>query len=160
MGDTSDPLLSSLCPYCNAQPPKYRCPACSARTCSVACSKKHKVYSQCTGVRDPTAFVKRTQLANPSNLSQDYNYLMSVERAITRGPTLTIDEPVLMREGEEADSDEDGKGEGKVVLGAGQLEDVERERLARQIEETRGVVIKQAPRGMKRARENETVFVG
>ncbi|RPB26140.1 hypothetical protein L211DRAFT_697444 [Terfezia boudieri ATCC MYA-4762] len=160
MVDTSEPLLSSLCPYCNAQPPKYCCPACSARTCSVACSKKHKVYSQCTGVRDPTAFVKRTQLANPSKLSQDYNYLMSVEKAITRGPTLSVDGPELVRESEEADSDEDGKGEGKVVLGAGQLGNAERERLARQIEETRGVVVKQAPRGMKRARENETAFVG
>ncbi|KAF8446611.1 hypothetical protein BGX38DRAFT_1094028 [Terfezia claveryi] len=160
MVDTSEPLLSSLCPYCNAQPPKYRCPACSARTCSLACSKKHKVYSQCTGVRDPTAFVKRTQLSNPSKLSQDYNYLMSVEKAITRGPTLSIDGPELVREGEEADSDEDGKGEGKAVLGVGQLGIAERERLAKQIEVTRGVIVKQAPRGMKRARENETAFVG
>lgn len=79
---------------------------------------------------------------------------------ITRGPTLSIDEPELVREGEEADSDEDGKGDGRVVLGAGQLDDAEREKLARQIEETRGVVVKQAPRGMKRARENETAFVG
>ncbi|KAF8426036.1 hypothetical protein EV426DRAFT_40798 [Tirmania nivea] len=159
MEDTSDLLLSSLCPYCNTQPPKYRCPACSARTCSLACSKKHKVYSQCTGVRDPTAFVKRTQLAKPSKLSQDYNYLMSVEKAITRGPILSIEGPELVREGGEADSDEDGKEEAKIVLGAGQLGDAERERLARQIEETRGVVVRQAPRGIKRARENETVFV-
>jgi len=85
---------------------------------------------------------------------------MSVEKVITRGPTLSIDEPELVREGEEADSDEDGKGEGKVVLGAGQLGSAERERLARQIEESRGVVVKQAPKGMKRARENETAFVG
>jgi len=51
-------------------------------------------------------------------------------------------------------------GEGRVVLGAGQLGDAERERLARQIAETRGVGVKQVPKGIKRARESETAFVG
>lgn len=157
---SSDPLLSSLCPYCNAQPPKYRCPACSARTCSLACSKRHKVYSECTGVRDPSAFVKRSQLAQPSKLVQDYNYLLGVEKAITRGPVLKTDDPEIVREGQENVSAGEGKNDERVILGAGKLGDAERDKLAKHIQETRGVTVKQAPRGMKRARENDTVFTG
>ncbi|KAF8473284.1 hypothetical protein BDZ91DRAFT_790065 [Kalaharituber pfeilii] len=144
----SEPLLSALCPYCNASPPKYRCPACSARTCSLACSKKHKVYNQCSGVRNPAAFVRRSALlSSPTTLNQDYNYLSGVERAITRGPLLTVDQPKLVLEGEEEDVD------------AAQTS-TDRQKLAKQLESTRGVIVRQAPAGMKRARENRTAFVG
>lgn len=82
---------------------------------------------------------------------------MGVEKAIIRGPKLSIDEPELVREGE-------GEGEGKEEKGRSDptepLGDAERKRLARQIEESRGVVVRQAPRGMKRARENATAFTG
>lgn len=91
---------------------------------------------------------------------QDYNYLLSVEKAISRGPVLKTDEPQIVREGEENDCSDEGKNEGAAVLGAGQLEDADRQMLAKRIEETRGVVVKQAPKGMKRARENETAIVG
>ena len=129
-------LLSDLCPYCNCQPHKYRCPACFARTCSLACSKKHKLYSQCTGVRDPTAFVKRSKLASPEKLKQDYNYLISVERLINRTPALITDEPEVIRVGQEEEKeeqnmgeDESGEGKGNGVIGVGRLEEPERQKL-------------------------------
>lgn len=160
-------LLSDLCPYCNCQPHKYRCPACFARTCSLACSKKHKLYSQCTGVRDPTAFVKRSKLASPEKLKQDYNYLISVERLINRTPALITDEPEVIRVGQEEEKeeqnmgeDESGEGKGNGVIGVGRLEEPERQKLATHIAATRGVIVRQAPRGMKRARENDTVIAG
>ncbi|CAL1573863.1 unnamed protein product [Knipowitschia caucasica] len=31
-----------LCIVCSEQPPKYRCPACRSRYCSVVCYRKHK----------------------------------------------------------------------------------------------------------------------
>src|SRR5207253_778073 len=54
--------LTALCPLCHSRPPKYRCPACATRTCSVACVKKHKLYAQCSGRIDATAFVRRRAL--------------------------------------------------------------------------------------------------
>jgi hypothetical protein len=39
---------------------KYTCPCCGNRTCSVACVKKHKETTSCTGKRDRTAFVDIT----------------------------------------------------------------------------------------------------
>ncbi|RPB19673.1 hypothetical protein L211DRAFT_842389, partial [Terfezia boudieri ATCC MYA-4762] len=89
------------------------------------------MYSQCTGVRYPTELRQAHTTCHASKLSKDYNYLMSIEKATTRGPTLSIDRSELVREVEEADSNEDGRGEGKVVLGAGQLRNADRERLAR-----------------------------
>lgn len=40
-----------ICCVCKARPPKYRCPACRIRYCSVACCKKHK--DECTPKVEP-----------------------------------------------------------------------------------------------------------
>ncbi|EON67402.1 hypothetical protein W97_06655 [Coniosporium apollinis CBS 100218] len=76
------PLLSELCSICHNEAPKYKCPRCSARTCSLECSKKHKQRAQCSGIRDPTTFVRKSQLATPAGIDHDYNYLTGVHRAI------------------------------------------------------------------------------
>ncbi|KAL7276165.1 Box C/D snoRNA accumulation [Rhizina undulata] len=127
-------LLSELCPYCNANPPKYRCPACDAKTCSVACSKRHKVFKQCSGARDPTAFVKRKHLATPTVLNRDFNFLTGVETVLNR-------------------KTEDGEEEsGNKIQGA--------EQRKREFLQRSGVTVKKAPQGMKRARENKTDVYG
>lgn len=36
---------------------RYRCPRCDVRSCGVACVRKHKEATGCTGVRDRTAFM-------------------------------------------------------------------------------------------------------
>ncbi|PWW77528.1 hypothetical protein C7212DRAFT_362709 [Tuber magnatum] len=119
--------LTALCPLCHSCPPKYRCPACATRTCSVACVKKHKLYAQCSGQIDATAFVKRsTLLSSPATLNRDFGFLAGVEKAL----------------GSAVEQGDDGAGGGR-----GRLEDF----LKRS-----GVSVKWAPRGMKRAVENCT----
>ncbi|KAI5852506.1 hypothetical protein DFP73DRAFT_454539, partial [Morchella snyderi] len=129
--------LSELCPFCNAAPPKYRCPACDARTCSLTCSKRHKTYKQCSGTRDPTAYLKRSALVTPSALNRDFNFLTGVEKAVLRADG-------GVQEGEE--------------------EKVNKQKLQnfqnrQAFIEKSGVVFKSAPRGLKRARENKTDVV-
>ncbi|KXT03299.1 hypothetical protein AC578_4738 [Pseudocercospora eumusae] len=79
---SSDLLLTELCNICYTNKPKYRCPRCKTQTCSLPCSKKHKQRASCSGVRNPAEFVKKSQLATPSGVDRDYNYLKSVERSI------------------------------------------------------------------------------
>ena len=40
---------------------KYKCPRCLVRTCSLACSKAHKLRTQCTGKRDVTKYVPKDE---------------------------------------------------------------------------------------------------
>lgn len=81
---TTDPVLSDLCTICHIQPPKYRCPRCSTRTCSLPCSRRHKLWSQCSGVRDPAAYLKRSELATESAFDRDFNFITGIERTLER----------------------------------------------------------------------------
>lgn len=62
---------------------KYVCPACSARSCSLECVKKHKENTKCTGQVDPTEFVPKQKLFTPTGLDRDYNFLQTISRQIT-----------------------------------------------------------------------------
>ncbi|KAF4154373.1 hypothetical protein CNMCM8927_009364 [Aspergillus lentulus] len=79
-----DTLLSDLCTICHINPPKYRCPRCSTRTCSLPCSRRHKLWSQCSGVRDPAAYLKRSELATESAFDRDFNFITKIERSLER----------------------------------------------------------------------------
>ena len=63
--------------------PKYRCPACSTRTCSLDCVQRHKSRG-CSGKRDPTAYVKKNQLVTPSGVDHDFNFISGIERSRDR----------------------------------------------------------------------------
>lgn len=65
-----------------AEVPKYRCPRCTTRTCSLPCYKRHQQRASCSGKRDPAAYVKKSQLATPSSIDRDYNYLKGIEKSI------------------------------------------------------------------------------
>ncbi|KXL46216.1 hypothetical protein M433DRAFT_106988 [Acidomyces richmondensis BFW] len=65
-----------------SEKPKYRCPRCQVQTCSLPCYKKHQQRASCNGKRDVAAYKKRSQLATPAGLDQDYNYLQQVERSM------------------------------------------------------------------------------
>lgn len=136
-------LLSDLCPFCNESPPKYRCPACDARTCSLKCSKRHKAYKQCPGTRDPTAYIKRSKLATPSALNRDFNFLTGVERAVARGSGISTD---------------DGDEQGSLSRNTEQKKKQAAEAREAWIEKS-GVIVKKAPQGMKRSSENMTDVV-
>jgi len=75
----ADPLLTNLCAICHTAVPKYKCPRCSKRTCSLPCVNKHKTWSRCDGLRDATAY-KRNALSTRSGVDHDYNFLSAIER--------------------------------------------------------------------------------
>ncbi|KAK5707705.1 Box C/D snoRNA accumulation [Elasticomyces elasticus] len=74
--------LFELCTVCYAEKPKYKCPRCKVQTCSLPCYKKHQQRASCNGQRDPASYLKKSQLATPSGLDQDFNYLKGIERSI------------------------------------------------------------------------------
>lgn len=53
-----------VCSQCNLRPALYKCPACSARTCSLDCVRRHKDVTKCTGVRDRTVFVAKQDMGD------------------------------------------------------------------------------------------------
>ncbi|KAL0940844.1 hit finger domain-containing protein [Colletotrichum truncatum] len=93
----ADPLLTSLCAICHIETPKYKCPRCTIRTCSLACTKRHKAWSSCNGIRDATAYVPPSKLKTPAGVDHDYNFLSSIERAVQRSEKEIVEERHLLR---------------------------------------------------------------
>ncbi|KAK2744848.1 hypothetical protein FQN57_004172 [Myotisia sp. PD_48] len=78
------PALNDLCTICHIDAWKYKCPRCDTRTCSLACSKRHKVWSQCSGIRDPASYLKRKDLNTPAAFDKDFNFITGIERSLER----------------------------------------------------------------------------
>ena len=126
--------LSDRCSICHATP-KYRCPRCRARTCSLPCATIHKARALCSGARDPAARVSRAALATPAAFDRDYNFLTGVEKARER-----------WRREREARGAE-GRGRKGPAKGEVRLEAA----LARA-----GCTVRRAPEGLRRRKENRT----
>ncbi|KAL9104799.1 MAG: hypothetical protein Q9163_000297 [Psora crenata] len=96
--------------------------------------------SLCTicGIRDPAAYVKRSDLATPAGIDRDYNYLTSIEREFDRAEKEAISRGVLL----EPEKKFLGPMKGEANLEAA-------------IERTR-VIVMRAPKGMSRNKVNET----
>jgi hypothetical protein len=137
MGEGADALLSELCAICHTNPLKYKCPRCGIQTCSLPCVKRHKLWSQCSGVRNPAAYRKRNELATPSSVDQDYNFITSVERSLARA------------EDEAAERGIDLDTDGRRKLAKGQR------RTNIEIENSGAIVLK-APEGMSRNKQNKS----
>ncbi|KZM22822.1 Box C/D snoRNA accumulation, variant 2 [Ascochyta rabiei] len=129
-------LLSSLCSVCNIKESKYKCPGCSARTCSLPCVKRHKQWAQCSGKRDPTKYVKKSQLATPAGIDHDYNFLSGIERDLEKS------EKSVAERGLHVGLSARPKGD-------------QTQRMDYQLAAA-GVKVIRAPKGMSRARENKT----
>ncbi|MCJ1363666.1 hypothetical protein MMC16_002774 [Acarospora aff. strigata] len=142
----AEPLLHELCRICHIHPPKYRCPRCSAQTCSLPCTKRHKLWAQCSGIRDPAAYVKRSDLATPAGIDRDYNFLTGIERQIDGA------EKDAERRGVQLAGD-GGNGEAYRGRRAGPRKGEVNVLAA--IRRT-GVIVDRAPKGMVRSRENKT----
>ncbi|KAI8883766.1 hypothetical protein K501DRAFT_249096 [Backusella circina FSU 941] len=71
--------ITTNCQVCQLTASKYTCPRCSIQTCSLACVKKHKEDTACSGVRDKTAYVPLKSY-NEGNMMSDYVYLEEVSR--------------------------------------------------------------------------------
>jgi hypothetical protein len=137
MGEGSDALLSELCAICHTNPLKYKCPRCGIQTCSLPCVKRHKLWSQCSGVRNPAAYRKRNELVTPSSVDQDYKYITSVERSLARA------EDEVAERGIDLDTD------GRRMFVKGQR------RTNIEIENSGAIVLK-APEGMSRNKQNKS----
>lgn len=93
----ADPMLTSLCAICHVSTPKYKCPRCSLRTCSLACIKKHKAWSECSGERDATAYVPPSKLRTPAGVDHDYNFLHGIEMSVERSEKVLVGEKALVQ---------------------------------------------------------------
>ncbi|KAF1930748.1 uncharacterized protein M421DRAFT_99360 [Didymella exigua CBS 183.55] len=129
-------LLSSLCSVCNIHESKYKCPGCSARTCSLPCVKRHKQWAQCSGRRDPTKFMKKSELATPAGIDHDYNFLSGIERDLEK-------------------SDKTVSERGLDVGLSSRLRGDQSQKMDYQFSNA-GVKVIRAPKGMSRAKENKT----
>ncbi|KAF2813347.1 uncharacterized protein BDZ99DRAFT_556893 [Mytilinidion resinicola] len=130
------PLLSALCSICNNNPPKYRCPGCSARTCSLPCYKRHQQRAQCDGKRDPTKYVKKNKLHTAAGVDHDYNFIAGIERGLDK-----VDR--LMEESSIGAVNRSTKLPGR------------NSNFEKRIQEA-GVIIDRAPAGMSREKNNRT----
>ncbi|KAE8378136.1 hypothetical protein BDV26DRAFT_197396 [Aspergillus bertholletiae] len=162
------PLLSELCTICHIQPPKYRCPRCSTRTCSLPCSRRHKLWSQCSGVRDPAAYMKKNELATESAFDRDFNFITGIERSLERAERDADNRGISVQPGTSGrgvdlavvglDGDDDnvggepGKKRRRVEGGSGGF--VKGEFGFLRGTEEAGVTVLRAPRGMSRNKAN------
>ncbi|KAB8276195.1 hypothetical protein BDV30DRAFT_246879 [Aspergillus minisclerotigenes] len=169
------PLLSDLCTICHIQPPKYRCPRCSTRTCSLPCSRRHKLWSQCSGVRDPAAYMKKNELATESAFDRDFNFITGIERTLERAERDAENRGISVQPGTS------GRGVDLAVVGLDGDEESagvgsEKGRKRRRVEggsggfvkgefgflrgaEEAGVTVLRAPRGMSRNKANASKWM-
>ncbi|XP_028402138.1 box C/D snoRNA protein 1-like [Dendronephthya gigantea] len=70
-----------FCNSCGSSDSKYRCPRCDAVSCSLACVKKHKVLNSCSGQRDKTKYINKSEY-NEQNLLSDYRLLEETNRVV------------------------------------------------------------------------------
>lgn len=74
-----------LCSVCTQQTPKYKCPACKIRYCSLGCYKRHK--DACLSVKQPTSTVKESQAAvNTSTCEWSIEDLLHEDDLIDKVP--------------------------------------------------------------------------
>ncbi|KAI9155896.1 Box C/D snoRNA accumulation [Blastocladiella emersonii ATCC 22665] len=69
----------TTCTVCAAASPKYKCPRCLRRTCSVACVRAHKSRDSCSGERSKTDYVP-LQSYTETHLYSDYALLEDAAR--------------------------------------------------------------------------------
>ncbi|GMR59463.1 hypothetical protein PMAYCL1PPCAC_29658, partial [Pristionchus mayeri] len=69
---------SNKCDVCGENEKKYRCPKCDSRSCSLACSKKHKEDDKCDGVRGPWQPVAKVSRFNEQRVNEDARFLNQV----------------------------------------------------------------------------------
>ncbi|KAJ4243320.1 hypothetical protein NW762_014830 [Fusarium torreyae] len=164
----ADPLLTSLCGICHISIPKYKCPRCGTRTCSLACIKKHKAWSECTGERDATAYVAPSKLRTPAGVDHDYNFLHKIERSVERAEKLLVEERGIVQEEElrpqtiqEVKWKPGRDGRKRKVLVTRVLREAKGrtfERFLSQRLKKLNITIMCAPMGMARQKENHTTL--
>ncbi|EJD74354.1 hypothetical protein LOAG_18318 [Loa loa] len=81
---TPIPQPIRLCDMCHNDSWKYRCPRCSFRTCSLLCSKEHKVKYDCSGERDKSFdVIKRLVDYSSSVAVDDEKFLSTITKSLS-----------------------------------------------------------------------------
>lgn len=75
-------MVLESCKVCNQQEAKYKCPGCSAKTCSSLCSNQHKSESNCSGTRNKAAYLHLKDYTWGA-MMDDYVYLEDTSRQIS-----------------------------------------------------------------------------
>ncbi|KAJ5654200.1 hypothetical protein N7490_001203, partial [Penicillium lividum] len=157
--DNPDPLLSDLCSICHVNAPKYRCPRCSTRTCSLPCTRRHKLWSQCSGIRDPAAYLKRSELATESAFDRDFNFITGVERSLERADREVENRGIDLARGQLPTG---GDGDDAQETGPGRKRKIPQQGLVKgeagflRRAEAGAVTVIRAPRGMSRNKLNNS----
>ncbi|KAL6743191.1 hypothetical protein Aduo_016266 [Ancylostoma duodenale] len=86
-----------ICAMCQKIPPKYRCPKCDLRTCSVECSKQHKEVKNCDGVRPPFQPVSKLSQFDANKSIQDQRFLHAMQTNM-KTSSLTASTPSTSKE--------------------------------------------------------------
>ncbi|KAL2070088.1 hypothetical protein VTL71DRAFT_14768 [Oculimacula yallundae] len=151
--------LSSLCTICHIEPPIYTCPRCTLQTCSLNCSKRHKIRSMCNGVRDPTAFLPISDVASPWGLDHDYNFLHGIETSVQRSEKVLIEDLELVSK-DELERARSGESVGEFARRTGRKEkELPMEACIDKALKMGNVRVIKAPRGMRRNKENTTSWI-
>lgn len=72
------------CQICTINPSKYNCPKCAIKSCSLACSRKHKEAMQCDGKREKNNFIKRKEM-NLKTVFSDSLFLQEIRSSVACG---------------------------------------------------------------------------
>eukprot|EP01083_Nonionella_stella_P023835 65924_1 len=72
---------STKCSECRENVPKYRCPRCDARTCSVKCVTSHKKARGCSGKRQRSEYT-RTRHMNDETINEDFVFLEKINETV------------------------------------------------------------------------------
>jgi hypothetical protein len=155
----ADPLLTSLCTICRVQVPKYKCPRCGTRTCSLACIKKHKKWASCNGERDPTVFVPPSKLRTAAGIDHDYNFLHKIERSVEQADKIFKEEREILPQDQSQEPPNKrarlhkGRSRGRATL-----DDSSRRWDRNCLYRLRqlGIKVSSVPYGMARCKENQT----
>ena len=63
--------------------PKYKCPKCSTRSCSLDCVRRHKDEAACDGLRDKVKFMPVGQFKD-MDIVNDYRLLEEVTKQVDK----------------------------------------------------------------------------
>lgn len=144
----AEPVKTNQCQVCG-QEAKYTCPRCEKRTCSVACSKSHKATDNCSGVRNPAAYVPLNKITQ-GTWDGDYTWLEQGRRQVAEwGEGITAEEAERAARG---DSSKRGRG------GARGGRNIRRSRLdgLRWATSEIGAEVDLVPDGMQRRKTNQS----
>ncbi|KAJ3165442.1 hypothetical protein HDU88_004239 [Geranomyces variabilis] len=127
------------CQVCSLKEHKYKCPGCGVQTCSLDCSKAHKLDTGCSGQRSKTHYIKLSEFT-PNDMTSDYVLLEDAYR--------TADNAA--RDNKRAPQPSSNKPHQRLS---------QRQSLLSRQCTYNGTTLRFMPKGMKRREQNQSMYV-